>query len=408
MNMIHLPVKAILLLLLCASFSWAQRPDDSRIRQDIRHAMRQGVQVLGQTIKVSSELSCTIAPDKQLRRRHKMSEMVAMKKRLAGGTRPPIERRGMKEKHRRELERPGFRPSERLTPTLPPGLQSLVEHSQNLRVICARLAAALARDDAAGERHRLILVEELRAKSSRKSRHSLASVVDILCAVPDLEGKASIKQLRTLQPILRKESKNALRAVNLGFSQLFGASAKARDKLKSFARRTYEPMRARARKSMASKSRHGRPQQPRGRIRIPASRSRGLLSNIMNNIADNLQEDFDKGCQYGETAANVIGYASGAQGAIKHLAGNATLKGAGKVAGDLVVDHFNPLDPSSAIGHYAGGVIGMVGGAIGTSAGWICGTIESHLANRRGARRSGGGGKTRDEAGKDEEIDLFG
>jgi hypothetical protein len=388
----------------------AQRPTDPQIREEIRQSMKQGAQVLGDSVRLSKELSGTIAPGKKLPAKHKASEMLHLRRRIAGAKLSPA--RGGFGGHERELDRPGRRPHERpgqvapgSKPTdsvLPGNLDHLVSSSQEFRVHCARIAAALVIDDAIGERQRQILLSELGAPASRKSRYVLASVVDLVCALPALANKPSVQQLRRLQPALRKESKSATRAVDWGFSQLFAKAPTARTELAEYAKKVYEPRRAMAKRMQkrVAKRSGSWSHSNRDRARIAARQARGLMSNILNDIADNLQEDFDQGCEYGQTAGSVIGTVAGAQSAINNIASQTTVNGVLQATGDVVVDQINPFDPGAVIGHFAGGVVGMVGGAIGTTAGWICGTIESHMAHHRGARRSG--------KANDAKLDFFG
>ncbi len=114
-------------------------------------------------------------------------------------------------------------------------------------------------------------------------------------------------------------------------------------------------------------------------------------NHMWGDMGDQLQSNFDKGTQYGQKCGEFIGMASGIRDTFGKMAAERTSYNIVQQIRDYAYDTaigemgLKP-DPYSIVGHFAGGAIGTLGGAIGNAAGWVVGTAESIAAQRSGKK----------------------
>jgi hypothetical protein len=286
--------------------------------------------------------------------------------------------------------------------------------TERLKEVNQRIFFILSRNSNDAENLRLDFAHLLATPGYREYRYGLLGVVELLGVLTDISHTASMKKLTALTPALYEESAAAVRSLPAGFLRLPVDNQNAYDSLISHADKEEKKDKPPAQvlpdhimQDLIDAARPvAGPHIPSGPRPLPQGNSRSssgsgsgsrmswdsmkeLGSNIVNNVLDNLYEDFQQGSQWGSQAGSIISAVSGMQGAVSTVAAGASVM-------DLVetsVDSMMP-DPYEIVGEYAGGVIGMIGGAVGTTAGWIVGTIESNMSSGGGRSRAGGGGGT--------------
>jgi hypothetical protein len=268
-----------------------------------------------------------------------------------------------------------------------------------LQEINGRMFLVLAQNTPQGEELRLRFADMLEGTQYRQYRWGMLGVVELLGARTNIGTAPSMERLKRLSPVLYDESREAVQRISFGFVRLAVERPNAQQGWIEHAQQSAPTGDVVARPGGPVPMPRPQPSAEGGRRESSPSGSpssgnfswdgmKELGSNMMNSVLDNLEDDFNQGAEWGGQAGQIIGTVSGMQDAVNTVA-------AGASAMDLMdaaVDSMLP-DPYELVGHYAGGVIGMVGGAVGTAAGWIVGTVESQMAQYDSQpRRSGAGG----------------
>lgn len=284
----------------------------------------------------------------------------------------------------------------------------LEDNSRELRNVNQRIFLNLAQANDHAEDLRLEFVELLSQSEYASERYGLLGVVELLGTNRSLQGTPSMSRLTALAPELRTEAVQKIREIPLEFLRLPIENQRAYSSLLEYAEsaggaasevRPGGPHGAGGAERPGSAVGPGDPVRPGGPsssirpgtgVGTAPRRSGGpssddgfgwaelteMGSNMMNDVLDNLYEDYQQGSEWGAEAGSIIGTVSGMQGAMNTVAQGATVVD----VLDSAVDNMTP-DPYEIVGQYAGGVIGMVGGALGTTAGWIYGTVEAAMAS---------------------------
>ncbi len=271
---------------------------------------------------------------------------------------------------------------------------SLEKESVRFRMQCISFCTKVSKRGETAAR--IKFNELLNRKEYAQQRWYFAGIVGIITGHPKLAREKSVRNLKTLLPVLRKESAQNADLIDWDFSVAVKEVPPAH---KPPSNELTSKFSAR----MMSRTKKANPFKQHENTLKPDYWAE-TWQHMWGDMADHLQSNFDKGTEYGEQAGSFIGMASGIQSSYGAMAANRTARNiadeVAKYAHETVLGELGITpDPYSAVGHFAGGVIGAVGGSIGNAAGWIYGTIESHLAQRgkskAGIRQKTGGPSTK-------------
>lgn len=283
--------------------------------------------------------------------------------------------------------------------------------SEKFRELCVNLSMQLIRSDASQPRKDFL--EIINRPANKSNRWYFTGIIAIVSGHPEILSEAAVQELKNLLPIVSLESREAIRAMNFDFAASIQKNQNARKSFEKHANSVTEKF-VRAR-------------QANKRSNKPAPKEKGGLEtryfsenwgHMWGDMADHLQGNFDQGTQYGQTAGAIIGVAYNVQGvygsiaATNTMGANMTSVNLGHILGNQIHGHaMGELgmapDPFSVVGHYAGGLIGAVGGSIGTAVGWLYGTVEAHLAQKGKPSRMAGKRSGSAPASNGEVIPLF-
>jgi hypothetical protein len=396
------------------------------------------VATLGKRIETSMQtasktLSLIYTPGGQVAKSAKLADLTAAQQKLAndvlmpGKKTPPSvpNARGIVDSSakldpnaRIDAQRPG-QPSlapkqpNPLVSSLPPspkaGGSSLEQDSTELRIACLSMIRGLSTAGSDGTTLRRAFSGMLDAPANKSVRWYFTGVVGIIAGDPDLAGDAALPALIALQPALRAESRTATAAIDWGFSKIFGTVQNAQIDLSKFARtdkgreavlKGPDSGNLPTARMLASA---GKPSSSGGKPPVaetkppatgskpqpkpPSSPKHQWISDMYEDMANNVERDFKDGCKFGQSAGKLIGATNGLGEAwksagrlLEEKSTHVLVDEAMKFGHEQTKNKIGIPDPYEIVGQYAGGAIGLIGGAIGTAAGWAYGTWESKTA----------------------------
>lgn len=283
--------------------------------------------------------------------------------------------------------------------------------SEKFRELCVNLSMQLINKDASQLRKDFL--ELINRPANQNNRWYFTGVIAIVSGYPEILNEPAVQTLKNLLPQVSLESREAVRAMNLDFAISLQKNPNARKSFEKHANSVTEKF-ARTR---PGNKRYNTP-AAKGKSGIETRYFSENWGHMWGDMADHLQGNFDQGTQYGQTAGAIIGVAYNAQGVYGSIAtvggipGNMTSVNLGHILGNQIQGHaMGELgmapDPFSVVGHYAGGLIGAIGGSIGTAAGWFYGTVEAHLAQKGRPSRMAGKRSGSTPSSNEEVIPLF-
>lgn len=282
---------------------------------------------------------------------------------------------------------------------------------------------------------RIKFYELLSKKENKGTRWYFAGIAAMVAGFPEFEREAAVQNLKKIIPELQKEAKTAVKAVDWDFAVAIESMPEARASFKkSLDAKQISPWKdgiitnitptgtagslwknSKVKRSSSAKRGFWSSSSNKG------NKERGKLSvgywsecwdNMWGDMADQLQPSFDQGTNYGQRCGEFIGLASGIGQAFGKILKEKTMQNISNQVRDYAYDTaigetgMKP-DPYSIVGHYAGGAIGTLGGAIGNAAGWVVGTVEAIAAQRGGKSSRSRAKKGAPTADEDEMIKLF-
>lgn len=292
----------------------------------------------------------------------------------------------------------------------------LDDDAAKFRKLCTEMFGKLCKR---GETAARIKFYELLSKPENKNvRLYFAGIASLICGFSEFEREQSVQNLKKMVVEMQNEAKTAAKAVDWDFAVAIEKMPKAKASLMKkvdVSRLGWMSGTLVQKSNISKKSADGK------RGWFSNSNDDGKLStnylqeswnHMWGDMADHLQGNFDKGTQYGERAGSFIGTATGIGQAYGKMAAEKTAKNIVNQVKGYASDSFKGLfdvtpDPYSIVGHYAGGAIGTIGGAIGSATGWFVGTLESIAAQRskKASRSSGKKGKVAEPGS--EKVKLF-
>jgi hypothetical protein len=280
--------------------------------------------------------------------------------------------------------------------------------SVQLRDTCVTLFTKLVKRGETAAR--LKFAELLARKENQGTRWYFAGVAAMVAGFSEYERETAVQNLKKVIPDLQKESKTAAKAIDWDFAVAIESMPEAKASFQKNLNAKWELG------TISNQTSSGAPKTLSGALSIqkysakrgwwsgsshPDNKAKSKLSvnywseswnNMWGDMGDHLQANFAKGTQYGQKCGEFIGMASGIGQAYGKMAAERTTHNIVSQVRDYAYDTaygemgLKP-DPYSIIGHFAGGAIGTLGGAIGNAAGWVVGTIDS-IAAQRGSKPS--------------------
>ncbi len=288
--------------------------------------------------------------------------------------------------------------------------------SAKLRELCTAMFNKLCKRGETAAR--IKFYELLSRPANKKVRLYFSGIAALITGFSEFDREDSVKNLKKMVPQLQNEAKTAAKAIDWDFAVAIEKMPKAKSSLmKSIDHSklfwhsgTFTVTSTKGKKSSNAKQAFWSNSKDDGKL--STNYWQESWTHMWGDMADQLQGSFDKGTQYGEKAGSFIGTATGIGKAFGKMAAEKTAKNIVNQVKEYAKDSFKGLfdvtpDPYSIVGHYAGGAIGTLGGAIGNTTGWVVGTLESIAAQRskKASRSAGKKGKAPTPA--DEKVKLF-
>lgn len=263
-----------------------------------------------------------------------------------------------------------------------------------LQALNQRIFLQLAQPGPQAESLRAELARLLKQKRYRDHRWGFLGVVDLLGLRKSLREAPTAQSLKALSPVLRRESEAAAGEIRFGFLRMIVENTGNRENLiEYFLKETQRPGVELVRESTIRPEDYttilpDRPTEAGLRQLLEAGGSglesseqgfdrdalRQLGSDLVNLVADNLNDDFHEGTAYSRTSGEIIGTVSGMHDALNAAAQQSSVALVNGAVNEALPDPYGILD------HYTAGAAGIIGGSMGTFAGWFVSTVETEMA----------------------------
>lgn len=262
---------------------------------------------------------------------------------------------------------------------------------------------------------RLKFYELLIRKENLATRWYFAGIAAMVAGFSEYEKEQAVQNLKKILPDMHKESKLAVQAIDWDFAVAIELMPEAKASFSRSLEVQFKPGTISAISRSSSGKRgwwSGSSSSNKDKGKLSVNYWQETWNHMWGDMGSQFQSNFYKGTEYGQMAGEFIGMASGIKDAFGKMAAERTsyniVQQIRDYAQDTIIGEMGlKPDPYSIVGHFAGGVIGTIGGSIGNAAGWLVGTMEAGAAQRGSTQSRTSGKKAGPAQVTNELIKLF-